>query len=175
MTLLLRAVATGCLDLSEANSSDPVWLTRERLMLREVERTATVDFLRMHHDQDAVAAAGWPAWDQEGSVYKFHLKRAQGVAHQIGKSLFPYEEWDPEELARSKGKADRLRYLQAFGDPTDPKVAAELQRLAYAFREQRANAKKVETRVEPGRRGSPNRERSMSWKARANVRSGISR
>lgn len=175
MTLVLRAATSGCLDFAQADSRNQKWLSREVMVLRHVENLLFGDILRLRFDQAAAGIASWPAGDPQGKIHSAFVERANERVEQIGRLSLPHVQWSRESRYASSAEEWKAAFTAKFGDPDDPKVAAELQRLSKSFEAEsaRANAEATaqgaadaEMRLRAAKRVA---ERSKTWKDRVRI------
>lgn len=123
---MLRAAATGRLDYSAAESGNPVWLARERLVLRYVEREAMADLVKQRHLQH-VTTAVWPAGGS-GELWRDHYNAGRDQLMVLGELLFPWVEWDEKTRYKAELRELKDEYIKKFGDPSTPEAKAQEQR-----------------------------------------------
>lgn len=172
MTLVLRAATSSCLDFTQADSSSKKWLNRETHVLLYVESQAFSDILRLRFDQAAAGIASWPAGDPQGKIHTAFVAKANERVEQIGRLVLPHIQWSKKGRYVDAAEEWRAAFAQRFGDPDDPRVAAELQRLSKSFEEDSARARAAadaqsqadaEMRARAAKRVA---ERGKTWKDR---------
>lgn len=172
MTLSLRAATSGCLDFTYANSRSQKWLNRENAVLRHVESRLFEDILHLRFDQAAAGIAVWPEGDPQGKMHSAFVAKANERVAQIGKLLLPHMPWSREARYSNAGEEWRAAFISKFGDPDDPQVATELQRLSESFERDSAAARAAadaQGRIDSQLRAQAAKrvaERGKTWKDR---------
>lgn len=172
MTLSLRAATSGCLDFTYANSRSQKWLNRERAVLAHVEQQLFEGILRLRFDQATAGIAVWPEADPQGKMHSAFVEKANERVAQIGRLVLPHMPWTREAKYSKAGEEWRAEFISRFGDPDDPKVAAEFQRLSESFATESATARAeadAQSRADQQRRDLAAKrvaERGKTWKDR---------
>lgn len=136
---MIRASATGCLDYSDADSTDDVWLAREGIMLRYAESAALIELMKLRQQQQ-IATSSW-AGDTDGEVWRDHFNAGREHMLKVGALLFPWVSWD--ERKQRKNEIDELRdeYTKRFGDPSSPEAKEQDKRDKEALKRSQLDAK----------------------------------
>ena len=157
--------------MTQADSFNPVWMSRERLILLEIQQQIFADMWQMRHARYSAAAAVRPEFDTKGEYHKAYVEMADDAYRQYGELMLPYLEWDKEKQLRTTVEKAQQDWSTAFGgDPDDPelqkKIQATIQDLTNRQREAAATARKVATRQAEQSRQFDNTRQSLNsrWK-----------
>jgi hypothetical protein len=123
--LAIYAQAHGFLDYSSFDPREPSHLAHERLILREVEKSCSVELFKLRHDMHAGASSRQPEWDRDSKIARYHLSEALTAYTDIGKVLLPYLDWTSKESSTIKGDKYTIdeykkAWEDAFGRLDDP-------------------------------------------------------
>ena len=151
--------------MRQANSNDPIWLERERLVLDQIERDIFVQLLHLRHNQQASAigaGAGNP------KVYQHHFDAANTRLTDISKELLPYLSFDLKKQHLDKLSEWREEYERRFGKFADPATQANIEQLKQHFLSQKRESRKKG--AEEARRQTRQREKMLAFRQKMNWR-----
>jgi hypothetical protein len=131
--LAVSAQASGAVDYRHADSNSLKWLLHESLILDEIERHG---ISRVIDARMRIYTGGMSVENPSGPVHRFYKDAAEEELKTLRNLLFPYyaAESDSKTAAKKTMDATRKRWVELFGDPADPKVAAELTQLVDKMR-----------------------------------------
>lgn len=132
---MIRAAASGRLNFENADSSNVLWLLRERLVIDELERDSLLQLTACRHLQQA-ATTVWPAGDEKGAIYNTHIKSSERYVKTMGRLLFPYVSLDDKTYYRSEVEQLKAEYAAKFGDPSSPEAKARAKADEEALKKQ---------------------------------------
>lgn len=135
--LAVAAQAAGVLDYRQAESDSLKWLSKERILLDELEcqRSSRIVEARLHMHACAVSAPS-----PSSAVYRHHFDAANGDLDVLRTLLLPYiKEKSTDKGSSARRTVDEMRkeWTRLFGDPSDPAVAADLSRLIAKMKKNR--------------------------------------
>lgn len=127
---MVQAAARGAVDFGKADVLDRDWWRRLWLVLDQVEADSVVRVRALQHAQHAAALdyhSGEKAFDK-------HWDGCNEATNQIRAILLPW-------LGEGEGAGDALRqaWVNKYGDPSDPEVAAKISSTAAMLRKRRSD------------------------------------
>jgi hypothetical protein len=125
LRLAVYAQAHGFLDYATLDPREPSHVAHERLILREVEKTCSVELFKLRHEMHAGASSRHPEWDRDSKIARYHLSEALEAYTDVGKVLLPYLDWSSKESSTIKGdnytiEEYKKAWEDAFGRIDDP-------------------------------------------------------
>jgi hypothetical protein len=136
---MIRAAARGAVDFCRADPDDRRFWNRLALILDELENDDRLELLRMHHDRYVNLLA-------RGDLTAESMDRLRGgherLMAAVGRRLFPWETDEKDDI-RTGTEQLRDRWVQAFGDPDDPKVAAAIDATVRLLESQRVDVRRA--------------------------------
>lgn len=120
--LILQAAAKGVVDFSQYKPFDRGWLLRLKWLLQEVHVENIEKFIELQHNQH-VAALEYAAGKE---VFDHHWKAGTKLLDTLATYYFPWQEAKKEEDVKSL----RQLWVDTFGDPANPEVAAKIKQTA---------------------------------------------
>jgi hypothetical protein len=137
---MVRAAATGRIDYTQADSNDILWLTREKLVLEDLDRQISAEFGTSLNLYYAVSAIGPSFWDKNMQIYREQMGHSAEVLQRVDKLMRPWS----AKADHWQSLMDHMReqYKSAFGrDPGSVETKQEVLDL-----NQQVERKKLETK-----------------------------
>jgi len=121
--LIIRAASRGIIDYSQARPLDHLWWYKLKYILDEIEDEDRLKYSNMRFLLNLAVLD----YSTEQRQFDHHWERASEILNRTYNQLFT---WDKQELESTTQRYENLaqRWRDTFGDPKDPKVAADIQR-----------------------------------------------
>jgi hypothetical protein len=164
--MMVRAAATGAVDFSKAELTNPRWTDRLRLILDELTRNNRIEFLRALH-QHYTSFMLVPRLTDES--YGKIKEGANSTMDLLVEMTYP---WDKERAAKTRRddvKAAVGAWEDHYGKLDDPEVQAAIDSTVDAVRKHRAEyeiRRQAQADIWKGRRKGTRRERHRARRKR---------
>lgn len=123
LSLLNQAFIEGFLDPKEARIGDRIWDLKSGWTLDWIENRNRNKIRELKHEMNAALLS----YQSSKEAVDMHWDQAKVLQGNIKKTLIPWEQLD-SSLAVDEIKSMKDQWTSIWGDPKDPKVAAEIER-----------------------------------------------
>ncbi len=136
LSLMVQAAADGRIDFEAADFRDRRWWIRTRWQLDRMEDENVLKVVNLQHEQNLAVLSGG-AVEQ---TFEHHWKSANENVTSVYELYFPWLINEKEKRRTSEAEKLRQMWIDAYGDPKDPKVKAKLEDAARLMRAKRAKS-----------------------------------
>lgn len=124
---MIRAAASGAIDFSKAKHFDRNWWFRLKFVIDELETNDRLKYCDMQFNLHSTLLS----YKDEKKQFDHHWNRSLELLNRTYNLLFPWNAYSIETNGLQKEYDDLAnQWKKVFGDTSDPKVAAEIQKTA---------------------------------------------